>query len=430
MVVALTTGILFGLWPALRASNPRLSGTLRDGGRGSTAGIRAWRIRGALVVAELSLALMLVVGASLVLQSFRKIVNLDLGIRTENAITVRLTVPARYPDTAQTPFYRELQARLLATPGITSMSASDREPAQGGGISNDIRLIERPEANASGTLMSQLSAVIPDYFRTMGMRLLAGRDIGWSEAQRVAVVNAAAAKQFWPGSSALGKHVGLGRRATDSGFTVVGIVSDVRRGDVTLPEEPMLYIPLASVARVVRTMTIVVRGSLGTAQTVNAVKRAVHDLDATLPLYDVQTVNDIVDQSVAQPRFNATLLGAYAALALILAIVGIYGVVSRSVTQRQQEIGVRVALGAQPRDVFGLVVRQGLTLAAIGVAIGLVGSWLLTPVLRSWLYEMEPGDPLTFGAVAGILVTVALLATAIPARRATKIDPVLAMRAE
>lgn len=430
MVVAMTTGVLFGLWPALRASNPRLGGALRDGGRGSTSGMQAWRVRGALVVAELSLALILLVGAGLVLQSFRKIVNLDLGIRTDNAITLRLTIPERYPDSAQTAFYRELQRHILAMPGISSMSASDRAPTQGGGISTDIRLIERPEANLSGTLMSQVSAVIPDYFRTMEMRVLAGRDIGWSEPQPVAVVNLAAARRFWPDGKALGKHVGFGRRANDSGFAVVGVVSNVRRGDVTLEEEPMIYIPLASAARVVRTMTIVVRGSLGTTQTVTAVKRAVHDLDPRLPLYDVQTVNDIVDQTVSQPRFNATLLGAYAALALVLAIVGIYGVVSHSVAQRQQEIGVRVALGAQPRDVFGLVVRQGLTLAAVGIAIGVAGSWLLTPILRSWLYEIEPGDPVTFVAVAAILVIVVLLATAIPARRATRVDPVLAMRAE
>ena len=175
---------------------------------------------------------------------------------------------------------------------------------------------------------------------------------------------------------------------------------------------------------------VVVRGSLGTAATVNAAKRAVHDLDATLPMYEIRTVEDIVGDAVVQPRLNATLLGAFAALALLLAVVGIYGVVSYSVAQRRQEIGVRVALGAQPSDVFRLVVRQGALLATAGVAIGLLASWLLTPVLRSWLYEIEPGDPLTFIGVAAILVAIALLATAIPARRATKVDPVLAMRAE
>jgi putative ABC transport system permease protein len=177
-------------------------------------------------------------------------------------------------------------------------------------------------------------------------------------------------------------------------------------------------------------MTIVARGSLGTAPTVSAVKRVVHDLDPALALYDIQTVESILDVAVSQPRFNAMLLGAFAALALVLSIVGIYGVVSHSVTQRQQEIGVRVALGAQPKDVFGFVVRQGARLAMVGVAIGLSTSWALMPVLRSWLYEVEPGDPLTFVGVAGLLAAVALIATAIPARRATKVDPVLAMRAE
>ena len=430
MTIAILTGLVFGLWPALRASNPEIGSTLRDGGRGTAGAMHAWRVRGGLVVAELSLALMLLVGAGLVLQSFRKIVNLDLGIRTDHAVALRLTLPARYPDSAQTAFYHELQRRMLGVAGVTSVSAADRAPAQAGGISTDIRLIERPEANVSGTLMSQVSAVVPDYFSTMGIRLLKGRDITWDERQQVAIVNGAAASRFWPGGDAIGKHVGFGRRQTDSGFVIVGVVSDVRRGDITTREEPMIYLPLAEAAGVVRTMMIIVRGSLGTAATVSAVKRAVHDLDAALPLYQIRTVEDIVGDAVIQPRLNATLLGAFAALALLLAVVGIYGVVSYAVTQRRQEIGVRVALGAQPSDVFRFVVRQGALLATAGVAIGLGASWLLTPVLRGWLYEIEPGDPLTFVAVAAILIAIALLATAIPARRATKVDPVLAMRAE
>ena len=323
------------------------------------------------------------------------------------------------------------QTRPIADANLgNDFPASDRAPAQSGGISDGIRLIERPEANVSGTLMSQVSAVVPDYFRTMGMRLLKGRDITWDERQQVAIVNAAAASRFWPGSDAIGKHVGFGRRRADSGLVIVGVVSDVRRGDITSREEPMIYLPLGEVAGLVRTMMVVVRASLGTAATVNAAKRAVHDLDATLPMYEIRTVEDIVGDAVVQPRLNATLLGAFAALALLLAVVGIYGVVSYSVAQRRQEIGVRVALGAQPSDVFRLVVRQGAFLATAGVAIGLLASWLLTPVLRSWLYEIEPGDPLTFIGVAAILVAIALLATAVPARRATKVDPVLAMRAE
>ena len=430
MSVAIVTGLVFGLWPALRASDPEIGRNLRDGARGSAGTMHAWRVRGAFVVAELALAVLLLVGAGLVLQSFRRIVNLDLGIRTDQAVAMRLTIPARVPDSAQIAFYHELQRRVLAVPGMTAISASDRAPAQQGGISDGIRLPERPEANASGTLMSQVSAVVPDYFRTMGMPLLRGRDFTWEEPQQVAVVNAAAASRFWPGSDALGKHVAFGRRRTDSGFVVVGVVADVRRGDITAREEPMVYLPLPAVADLVRSMMVIVRGSLGTAATVSAVKRAVHDLDVTIPLYEIRTVDDIVGDAVVQPRLNATLLAAFAALALLLAVVGIYGVVSYSVAQRRQEIGVRVALGAQPSDVFRLVVRQGALLATAGAAIGLVASFLLTPVLRSWLYEIEPGDPLTFAGVAALLIAIALLATMVPARRATKVDPVLAMRAE
>ncbi|HKN64878.1 MAG TPA: ABC transporter permease [Gemmatimonadaceae bacterium] len=429
MAAALLTGILFSLWPAFRASDPQLGGNLRDGGRGSAGSMQAWRVRGTLVVAELSLALTVLVGAGLVLQSFRKILSVDLGIRTDSAIALRLTVPSRYADSAITPFYRELQSGLAAIPGITGASAADRAPAQGGGVSTDIRLIERPDANASGKLMSQVSVVLPEYFRTMGMKLLGGRDFTWSEST-VAIVNAAAAAHFWPGASALGQHVAFGRRSTDSGLVVVGVVSDVRRGDITLREEPMIYIPVAGAPSFARTMMLVVRGSLGTAATVSAAKRAVHGIDRAVPLYEIRTFTDIVGDSVAQPRLNATLLGAFAALALLLAAVGIYGVIAHSVTQRRQEIGVRVALGAQPGDVFRFVVRQGAALAVAGLALGLVASWLLTPVLRSWLYEIEPSDPLTFAGVAIVLGVVALVATAIPARRAAKVNPVLAMRAE
>jgi predicted permease len=429
MAVALLTGILVGLWPAFRASDPQLGRTIRDGGRGSAGAMHAWRVRGALVVAELSLALTILVGAGLVLQSFRKILTVDLGIRTDNAIALRLAIPSRYADSAITPFYRELQNGLAAVPGVTAVSAADRAPVQGSGASTDIRLIERPDANASGKLMSQVSVVLPEYFRTMGMKLVAGRDFTWSE-RTVAIVNAAAAAHFWPGGSALGQHVAFGRRSTDSGLVVVGVVSDVRRGDITLREEPMIYIPVTGAPSFARTMMLVVRGSLGTAATVSAAKRAVHGIDPALPVYEIRTFTDIVADTVAQPRLNATLLGAFAALALLLAAVGIYGVIAHSVTQRRQEIGVRVALGAQPGDVFRFVVRQGAALAAAGLALGLVASWLLTPVLRSWLYEIEPSDPLTFAGVALVLGVVALVATAIPARRATKVDPVLAMRAE
>jgi len=430
MAVALLTGILFGLWPAFRASDPQLGGNLRDGGRGSAGSMHAWRVRGALVVAELSLALTILVGAGLVLQSFRKVLELDLGIRTDNAIALRLTIPARYSDSAVTPFYRELQQGLAAVPGISAVSAADRAPAQGSGGSTDIRLVEHPDANASGKLMSQVSVVLPGYFRAMGMKLLTGRDVAWSDRGAVAIVNESAATHFWPGTSALGQHIAFGRRSTDSGMVVVGVVSDVRRGDITLREEPMIYIPVANAPSFARTMVLVVRGSLGMAATVSAAKRAVHGLDPSLPVFEVRPFSDIVGDAVAQPRLNATLLGAFAALALVLAAVGIYGVIAHSVTQRRQEIGVRVALGAQPRDVFRLVVRQGAALAGAGLAIGLVASWLLTPVLRSWLYEIEPGDPVTFAGVAIVLGAIALVATAIPARRATKVDPVLAMRAE
>jgi predicted permease len=428
MLVSIATGLLFGLWPALRGSDPELGRSLRDGGRTSTGGALP-RVRRALVIAEVSLALVLLVGAGLVLQSFARMVRVDLGIKSEQLVALRLSLPGRYSDSAQIPFHEELQRRLLARPGITTMSAADRAPVQAGGISTDIRLIERPDAN-DGKLMSFATIVVPDYFRTMGTPLLRGRDLRWNEPGRSIVVNEAAARRFWPGDNPLGKHIGFGRRRIDSGFTVVGVVADVRRGDITLPEEPMVYMPLSAAPNLSRTMTIVVRGTLGTAGTIAAARAVIRELDPGLPVYDVRTVDTIVSQTVAQPRLNTTLLSAFAALALVLAVIGIYGVVSFSVAQRTQELGVRMALGAQPADVFRLVVREGAILAVLGVGVGIVASRLTTPVLASWLYGIQPRDTATFVVVAAGLVAVAVLASVIPALRATRVDPVLAMRGE
>ena len=426
---ALATGLLFGLWPALRASDPRLSPALRESGRrGSSA--QSPRLRRALVVTELALALVLVIGAGLVLQSFRRMLLVDPGFQPERLVTMQLSLPrGRYPDSLQMPFYRDLVARLKAEPTIQAAAAVNIAPFAGGGIVTSIRPIGRPPADDPSKLMSPVTAVTPDYFRVMGIPLLRGRDVAWSDMRATLVLSASAARRLWPDDDVVGKRIAFGSRDT-IGAEIVGVVADARTSELTGDPLPIVYMLSSGASSIVRTMTVVIQGKADVAAILGSAKSALRDLDPTLPLYNVRTMEQIVGESIAQPRLNTTLLSVFAGIALVLATVGIYGVVSYSVAQRTHEMGLRMALGARTGDVLALVVREGAMLAGAGVVLGLVASRLTTPVLESWLYGVSAGDPRTFAAVAVLLVAIAILACWIPARRATLVDPVIAMREE
>jgi len=427
LATSLATGLLFGLWPAIRASDPQLAPALREGGRGSASGPSP-RFRRTLVVTEIALALVLVVGAGLVLQSLRRILDVDPGFRPERLVTMQLSLGrARYPDSTQLGFYRELITRLTAQPMIRSAAAVNIPPLAGGGIVTPIRLVGRPPADAASPLMSAATAVTPGYFRVMGMPLLRGRDVAWTDAHPTIVLTASAARRFWPDADPIGKRIAFGSRDT-VGIEIVGVVADARIRQLTTEPDAVLYMLLSGASSIVRTTTLVVRGDGELRAVVGAAKSVLRELDPTLPFYNIQPMEQIVAQSVAQPKLNTILLTVFACIALLLATVGIYGVVSHSVAQRTHEMGLRMALGARTGDVLTLVVREGATLAVAGVVIGLVASRLSTPVIASWLFGVAPGDPRTFAAVAVLLVAIALIASWVPGRRATRVDPIIAMR--
>ncbi|HTE47078.1 MAG TPA: ABC transporter permease, partial [Gemmatimonadaceae bacterium] len=428
MITVLTT-VVAGLWPALSATSPRLARSLREGGRSSSGGMRALQARRSLVVAETSLALVLLICAGLVVQSLRHMLAVDPGFRAEHVATIRVTLaPPRYNDTTQVQFFRDLQSRLEGRGGIESVAAANSAPIAGGGIVTNIRLMGMP-ATPGQKLMGAVTGVTPGYFRTMTMHMLQGHDVAWSDATPGLLVSEAAARQYWPGQSALGKRIAFGPRDT-IGLEVLGVVGDTHSRGLSVDAPPMIYASYSAITNLARTMSIVVRGRGDVASILATTKQAVHEIDRTLPLYNSQSVSSLVDQSVGQSRLNTTLLAFFAAVAAVLALIGIYGVVSYSVTQRTQEIGVRMALGARQGDVLRLILREGATLAAVGVVIGVAGAFAATPLIRSWLFGIERTDPATIVGTAASLVVVALAASYLPARRASHVDPLIAMRGD
>ena len=417
--------LVAGLLPALRLTVSGLARTLREGGRSAAGGLSALRARRLLVVTEVSLALVLLVCAALVLQSLRTLTSTDPGFRPDRLVAARVSVPPRYRDSAQVRFVQEMQERLTARAEVENAAAANVPPMSQGGINTNIRVIGRPNPT-NEAVMSNATVVTPGYFRTMGMSFVRGEDVTW-EAREL-VVNEALAKRFWPNESAIGKRIGFGRDTV--GMPIVGIVADIRNRGLGEEPTPMIYMSYRSAANIVRTLTFVVRGRGGTETVVSAMKAAVREVDPGVPLYSVQSVPAIVDASIAQPRLNTTMLTLFAGIALVLAVLGIYGVVSYSVTQRSQEMGVRMALGAQRGDVVRLVLREGLLLAGGGAFIGLLGALAGTTVIRGWLYGIERNDPVTMVAAAVALIVVALLASYVPAMRAARVDPVTTMRAE
>ncbi|HEU4994914.1 MAG TPA: ABC transporter permease [Gemmatimonadaceae bacterium] len=423
--------LVAGLLPALRLTVSGLAQTLREGGRSAAGGLSALRARRLLVVTEISLAVVLLVSAGLVLQSLRTLTRNDPGFRPERLVAARVSVPNRYRDSTQVRFIRELQERLTARAEVESAAGANVPPMSQGGINTKINVIGRPNP-ANEDVMSNATVVTPGYFRTIGMSFVRGEDVTW-EAREL-VVNEALAKRFWPNENAIGKRIGFGRDSV--GMPIVGIVADIRNRGLGEEPTPMIYMSYRGAANIVRTLTFVVRGrGRGGTETVvsavvSAMKAALREVDPAVPLYTVQSVPEMVNASIAQPRLNTTMLTLFAGIAVVLAVLGIYGVVSYSVTQRSQEMGVRMALGAQRTDVVRMVLREGLLLAVGGAVIGLVGALAGTTVIRGWLYGIERNDPTTMLGAAAALIVVALLASYLPATRASRVDPVTAMRAE
>ena len=433
--VSLITGLIFGLAPALTASKPNLNDTLKEGGRSAAEGAGGRRLRNGLAVAEIALSLVLLVGAGLLIRSFVLLQQVNPGFNPRHLLSVDLSLPmAKYAENQQAvQFFDQLLAALGQQPGIEAVAISTDLPL-GGNVDFLAFSVEgRPLAPTDRTPDAEVRIISPEYFRTLQIPLRSGRmltDRDTSEVPDAVVINETLARKYFPGEDPLGKRITFGdpQAADVEWFSVVGVVGDVR--GTRLSDEPyaQLYTSYRQTPR--RAATLIVRTAGEPTRMLNSVREQIWALDRQQPLYNVRTVDQVLAQAVARPRFNMLLISILAGVALVLASVGIYGVISYSVTQRTHELGVRMALGATAADVLKLVIGQGMLLAGIGLGVGLVAAFAVTRIMASLLFGVSASDPLTYLGLAALLGAIAFLACYIPARRATKVNPVTALRAE
>jgi predicted permease len=433
--IALITGVLFGLAPAIGATRKNLVDSLKKGGQRSGGSPTSPGMRNALLVSQVALALVLVISAGLLTRTFFRMLGADGGFNAERVLTFQLSLPAlKYGDQSQiVTFYRNAIERLRSVPGVQSAGIGETVPMGGEGESTVIRMPDHPAASQKEMPFANYTIISPGYFSSVGTPLLRGRDFletDTAESLPVTIVNAAMEKKYWPGQSAIGKQVGPGSTRFPL-LTIVGVVPDVKHISVREESAPEMYVlftqkPWPSLLN----MRVALRTKIAPASVTESVREAIHSLDPELPLAKVATLATLVDDSLSQPRFSMLLLGSFGMLALLLASIGMYGVISYSVMQRTQEIGIRMALGAERRDVFIMVLGQGARLAGLGITIGLVAAVGVARMMASFLYGVQPIDPLTFAAVSLLLVGIALLACYLPARRATRVDPMVALRYE
>jgi putative ABC transport system permease protein len=430
--LSLLTGLLFGLAPALDAARADIGETLKEGGR-TTAGRTRHRLRALLVVGEVALSLVLLAGAGLLTRSMFRLLEVKPGFRPDNLITMWVSFSSSKYSSGRSSadFLRELLPRLEALPGVQGVAVSNDLPLEGQDTTSN-PVAEGRQAPPGEELLMGMHAVNPGYFRAMGIPLLRGRELDARDitgATPVMVINETAAKRLFGDADPIGKHIGgLFGGENDPQPEVVGVVGDVRHNGLSQPASLDAYAPVAQ--QPWSHFSITLRAPGDPAPLVAAVRKEVLAVDPDMPVYGVRTMNEVMGETVAQRRVTLVFTAVFAAMALLLAAIGIYGVMSYGVTQRWHEIGVRVALGAQRADILRLVLTEGMLLAAIGVLLGVVGSLGLTRFLAGLLFGVEPGDSLTFASVVMLLALVALAACYVPARRATRVDPIVALRYE
>jgi predicted permease len=438
LALAVVTTLVFGLAPALRTLHVNLVESLREGGQQATLGGTRQRLRGALVVAEVALAVVLVIGAGLMIRSLGELGRIDLGFNPDRVLTMRLALPTARYDTPEKVigYYRQLLERVRGLPGIEHAGVVRVLPLATsiGDYSLDVDGFEEsPGRNAKG----DWQIVSDDAFEAMGTRLMRGR---WfertdtSESQPVAVINETMAKTYWADGNAVGGRIRVGN-PKNPWVSVVGIVADERHNGVTAVIKEKFYIPhsqwhVATGGSLIRNVFLVIRTAGDPAAAASPVRHEIRQLDAALPVANIRPMTDVVSTALATPRLTGFLLGTFAAIALALAAVGIYGVLAYMVSRRTHEIGIRLAVGADRRNVLLMILKQGLSLAGLGILLGVVAAFGLTRLMQSLLYQVRPTDPATFVAVSMAIVAMALAASYLPAWRATRVSPVVALRME
>ncbi len=435
--ISVVTGVIFGLVPALQASRFDLNRSLKEGGRDSSAGVGQNRLRSLLVVSEVAIALVLLIGAALLMNSFVRLLDVKPGFNPEHVLTLDLQLadlpPSRYESKdEQVKFFGELFARLRSLPGVENAGGVLSLPLSGASESTEI-ILEDQAAQAATPAGQRPEAdytiVSPTYFATLQIPLLQGRQLteqDKSGAPLVIVINDILAARLWPGQDPVGKRLRVGFEKEQR--EVIGVVGSIKQAALDAQARPAMYMPHAQSPT--NRLTLLVRTTGEPLAMAAAVREQVRAIDSDVPVTHVQTMETVLGASVAQPRFSMLLVGLFAGLALVLSTVGIYGVMAYSVSRRAHEIGVRMALGAGAGQVLKLVLKDGMSLAFAGIAVGLLGAFGLTRLMASLLFGISPKDPLTFASVAAFLALVALIACYIPARRATKVDPLIALRSE
>ncbi len=433
LAVSFLTGFVFGLVPALRAVGADLGQSLKEGG--SRSGSYRDKLRGALVVAEIALSLMLLIGAGLLIRSFSQVLRVDPGFNSERALAVTISLPSfKYPETHHyVAFHKELIERYEGLPGVRSVAGVNDLPLGVLGATRSFIIAGRPLPGPGEKVPLPYIFVTPGYFRTMGIPLLTGRTITErddADAPPVLVVNQSMAKRFWPDEDPVGQRLSF---AGPEGpwSEIVGVVGDTRQEGLDEPMQGTMFVPYTqNTWKWMRWMTLVLRMETEPMNLAAAVRQEIRDMDPELPVLQVRTLEEQVADSVADRRFSLLLLGSFAVIALVLAAVGIYGVMAYAVSQRTHEIGLRMALGARMSEVVSLVLRQGMRLVVGGVALGIAGAFVLTRLMESLLFDVSATDPLTFVGVPLVLAAVAFLANLIPALRASCVDPITALRYE
>jgi putative ABC transport system permease protein len=430
--MAVLSGLIFGIVPALQASRSDVRETLSEGGGKATGTRRQQLFRNALVVVEISLSLILLVGAGLLLRGFSKLSDTEPGLATKHVLTMHLPIPEERIETATPRLFRPLLQDLRTLPGVRSAAVISMLPIQDAYTNASFRVVGRPELPLDQQPLAEIRSVSPKFFETLEIPLRRGRDFTERDGEngpRVVIINDTVARRHFPNQDPVGQRVLINGPEPR---TIIGVVGDVRQAGLDQNPLPEMYFPYAAndFSMLLSDAVLVLRTAGPPETLAGPVRDAVRRIDPTQPLYEVLTMEEVVDQSLAGRRLNLWLLGFFAAVALVLAAAGLYGVISYLVAQRTRELGVRIALGAQKRDVMGLVLRQAAVLAGLGIGLGLAGALAFTRVLDSLLYGVSARDPLTFATLAALLAAVALVASWLPARRAARVNPMVAIRAD